>query len=146
MIFVSATAGDRELSGLALAWELYEGGCLPQLRQRLANHPDHLGRVRLISAEFGVLHPHTQVPPSRLLMTEERANQLRHKARAALLEEFSRYGVPREVMMLAEHPYHLVVTDVYRIPGLQPRTSLSTARPGEHWSLIAAVLDMWGWP
>lgn len=146
LIFVSATAGQREQRELVKAWELYQGGCLPYLRQRLADYPAHRGRVRLISAEYGLLHPHTMVPPSRRLMTEERAAQLRPRARAALLDEAARYGVPREVVMVTEPPYHLVVTDIYRIAGTLPHTSLCTARPDEAWPKAAAVLDDWGWP
>jgi len=146
MIFVSATADARERNQLVPAWNLYQGGCLPLLRERLAKHPRHRGRVRLISAEYGLLHPHTQVPPSISRMSVKRAGQLRPRACRALMDEVSRHGVPLEVMMLAEHPYHLVVTDLYDIPGMQPHTSLRTPLPGEHWSLIAAVLDTWGWP
>lgn len=146
MIFVSATAGTRDQDRLVSAWELYQGGCLPQLRERLTDHPRHRGRVRLVSAEHGLLHPDTSVPPSTHVMTEKRAGQLRPKARDMLVEEFSRYGVPLEVMMLTEHPYHLVITDIYRVPGLQPQTALHTDRPATQWPRIAAVLDTWGWP
>lgn len=79
-------------------------------------------------------------------MTVERAAQLRPKARRAFLDEVARYGVPRDVMMLADHPYHLVVTDIYRIPHLRPHTSLLTADPRKDWPGVAAVLDRWGWP
>jgi hypothetical protein len=146
LIFVSATAGQREQRELVAAWELYQGGCLPELRQRLADYPEHRGRVRLISAEYGLLHPHTMVPPSRRLMTEERAAQLRPRARAVLLDEAVRYGVPREVVMVTEHPYHLVVTGIYRIAGTLPHTSLFTVRPDEAWPKVAAVLDDWDGP
>lgn len=146
MIFVSATAGRRDRRKLVSAWDLYQGGCLPQLRQRLADHLQHRGRVRLVCAEHGLLHPHTNVPPSIREMTEELAGQLRPKARDMLMEEFGRYGVPREVMLLVEFPYHHVVKDIYRIPDLTPRTSLGVPHPAEHWPLIAAALDRWGWP
>jgi hypothetical protein len=146
MIFVSATAATRDQGQLVTAWDLYEGGCLPQLRERLAEHPRHRGRVRLVSAEYGLLHPHTSVPPTSREMTEVLAHQLRPRARDMLLEEFARYGVPRDVMLLIEHPYHHVVRDLFQIPGLKPRVSLSDANPGEHWPLVAAVLDRWGWP
>lgn len=44
--------------------------------------------------------------------------------------------------MLAEHPYHLVVTDIYRVPGgLRPHTSLCTTDPTRTWPRIATVLD-----
>jgi hypothetical protein len=147
LIFVSATAGQCEQSELVAAWELYQGACLPELRDRLADSPAHRGRVRLISAEYGLLHPHTMVPPpTRRLMTEERAAELRPRARAALLDEAARYGVPREVLMVTEHPYHLVVTDIYRILGALPHTSHFSARPDEASPKVAAVLDDWGWP
>ena len=146
-IFVSATASAQAHGRLVRAWDLYQGGCLPQLRERLADHPEYRGRVRLVSAEHGMLHPHTSVPPSTIrTMTEDLAGQLRPHAREMLLEEFRRYGVPRELMMLAEPPYHHIVTDVFRMPGLMPHTSLCSARPAEHWPLISAVLDRWGWP
>jgi hypothetical protein len=146
LIFVSATADARDQGQLVSAWELYQGGCLPQLRERLADRPQHRSQVRLISAEHGLLHPHTSVPPSSREMTEHRARQLRPQARAMLLGEFTRSGVPRDVMLLIEHPYHHVIGDIFQIPGLMPRTSLSDANPAEHWPRIAAVLDRWGWP
>jgi hypothetical protein len=146
MIFVSATAAARDQGHPVTAWDLYQGGCLAQLRERLADHPEHRGRVRLVSAEHGLLHPHTSVPPSSREMTEDRARQLRPQARDMLLEEFGRYGVPRDVMLLIEHPYHHVVRDIFQIPGLIPHTSLSDAISAEHWPLVAAVLDRCGWP
>ncbi|SDT74498.1 hypothetical protein [Actinoplanes derwentensis] len=147
MIFVSATAGIRDQDTLVSAWNLYQGGCLPQLRKRLDGHPQHRSRVRLVSAEYGLLHPDTSVPPPSIReMTEELAGQLRPQARTMLLEEFGRYGLPREVMLLVEFPYHHVVKDIFRLPGMTPRTSLGIPHPAEHWTLIAAVLDRWGWP
>jgi hypothetical protein len=146
MIFVSATACNRAPSSLVRAWDLYQGGCLPQLRERMAAHPRRRGRVRMISAEYGVLHPDTLVLPSARLMTKERAAQLRPTARRRLMAEFATDGVPRETMLLAEYPYGTVVTDIFHIPGLRPYTSLCTDRPGEQWSLISDALDTWGWP
>jgi hypothetical protein len=43
MIFVTATAAARDQGRLVTAGNLYQGSCLPHLRERLADHPQHCG-------------------------------------------------------------------------------------------------------
>ena len=148
MIFVSATDGAGGSPGLVAAWDRYQGGCLPRLRDRLAGSAAHLARVRLISAEHGLLHPLTNVPPETGVMTEQQAREHQPLAMEKLRAEFTRDGMPRELMVLTEFPYSLVIDDLFHVEPPRPHISLFTMTPGgdRSWTPIAAKLDDWGWP
>src|SRR4051794_2106397 len=83
MTLVSGTDPARAANPLTAAFELYQGGCLPQLRARLGDWPQHRSRVRVLSAGHGVLHADAQLVPD-LPMTEQRSKQLRPLVRDKL--------------------------------------------------------------
>lgn len=146
MIFLSATDGAGGPTEFIPAWDRYQGGCLPRLRERLAGHPEHISRARLISADHGLIHPSTMVGPEAGVMTDLQANEHQPLAREKMLAEFGRDGAPREVMVLADYPYSRVVDDLFHFEPPGPWIRLFTMWPGAGWPLIAAVLDAWGWP
>jgi len=146
MIFVSGTCAPTTIDQLTPALELYQGGCVPQLRERLGGSPEHRARIRLLCAGRGVLHADTQLFADHQPMTQQRSAQLRLYVREKLLTEFAHDGVPREVLVAAEPLYAQLVTDIFWIADLRPYSTLHTTLPAQHWPHTAAVLDRWGWP
>src|SRR6266545_3136081 len=127
MIFVSGTCAPTTIDQLTPALELYQGGCVPQLRERLGGSPEHRARTAAVSSAGG----------------RRRAGYRRAEK---LLTEFAHDGVPREVLVAAEPLYAQLVTDIFWIADLRPYSTLHTTLPAQHWPHAAAVLDRWGWP
>jgi hypothetical protein len=146
LVLVSGAARASTVDQLTPAIELYDGGCLPQLRARLGDHPHHRARVRILCAGHGVVRADTPMFADHHVVTGQRSAELRPYVRERLLTEFARDGVPREVLVLAEPLYAQLVVDIFWIPGLRPHTALHTTVPDQHWQQAAAVLDRWGWP
>ncbi|MDF5759034.1 DUF6884 domain-containing protein [Spongiactinospora sp. TRM90649] len=122
------------------ALELYEGGCVPQLRQRLGHLPELRRWLRILSAEHGLIDADRPLLPYDRVLTLERARELRSSAGFVLAQEFDRYGRPREALLIAEPLYQGIVLDhltgvrLHLIGDLYDRAAVST------------VLDSWGWP
>ena len=127
---VSGTARPTTVDQLTPALEMYDGGCLPQLRERLGDHPHHRARVRILCAGHGVVHADTQMFADHHVMTGQRSAELRPYVREKLLTEFARDGVPREILVLAEPLYAQLVV---------PRRSLS----GPVWSRSSSQRSCW---
>lgn len=146
MVFVSGVGLPAAVDQLTPALQVYGGGCIPQLRKRLGEHPEYRARVRILCAGHGVVHADTEMLADRGRMTKRRRDQLRPQVKKALLAEFRRDGVPREVLVMAAHPYAGLIDFVFHIPGLLPKSALHSPIPDLTWGWAAAVLDRWGWP
>jgi hypothetical protein len=123
------------------ALNLYEGGSIPWLRARVGALPELRARVRIVSAEHGLLRPDTPLLPYDRLLDPARATQLRSFVREALAREWASGGVPAEILVIAEPLYLVPLADI-----------LATA-VRVHWipdpydrAGAARVLDQWGWP
>jgi len=123
------------------ALELYEGGCIPWLRARLGGCPQLRRRVRIVSAEHGLLEADSPLLPYDRLLDAGRARQLAAAVTAALARDWAGSGAPGEVLVIAE-PLYLV-----------PLAALLATPARVHWvpdprdtAQAARVLDQWGWP
>ncbi len=126
------------------ALALYQGGCVPQLRARFGHRLDLRARVRILSAEHGLVDADTPLLPYDRALTAERAAQLRPGVGARLLAEFATHGVPRAMLVVAGPLYLRLLSDVFMAT---PRPALEWfADPAADWDHAAAVLDRWGWP
>jgi hypothetical protein len=127
------------------ALELYQGGCLPRLRKRVGHRRDLRGRVRILSAEHGLVAADTRLLPYDRPLTAQRAIQLRPVVAARLHGEFTDGGVPHRMLAVAEPPYLRLLTDA--LAGLHPCPALILLPdPAADWDRAARVLDEWGWP
>jgi hypothetical protein len=81
-------------------------------------------------------------------MTELQAREHQPLAMEKLRAEFTRDGMPRELMVLTEFPYSLVIDDLFHVEPPRPHISLFTMTPGgdRSWTPIVEKLDDWGWP
>ena len=132
------------------ALELYQGGCVPALRARLGAHPSCRRRVRILSAEHGLVGADTALLPYDRPLTLERAVALQPAVLAALTPELSLTpdGPPGQVELLAllEPLYLVPLAGVLALPGPgRPRIHW-VPDPTEGWPAAAAILDAWGWP
>jgi hypothetical protein len=143
LVVVGCTARKAPTQGALPALELYEGGCVPALRARLGGQPRLRARVRFLSAEHGLVTADTPLHPYDRPLDLARAVQLRPAVMAALHREMTTGGVPREVLVVAEPLYLVLLADLLALP----------ARPLVHWipdqargwPQASAVLDDWGW-
>ncbi|MEV4091087.1 DUF6884 domain-containing protein [Streptosporangium saharense] len=76
------------------ALELYEGGCVPHLHRRVGHHPALRSRLRILSAEHGLVSANRLLLPYDRHLTPNRARELRPPTVAVLNEEFERDGRP----------------------------------------------------
>ncbi len=123
------------------ALELYEGGSIPWLRARLGGHPEFRQRVRILSAEHGLLDADSLLLPYDRPLDSGRARQLTAVVTGALARDWAASGALCEVLAIAE-PLYLV-----------PLAGLLATPARVHWvpdpydtAQAGRVLDQWGWP
>ncbi|MFI5497120.1 DUF6884 domain-containing protein [Actinoplanes sp. NPDC051859] len=144
LVFVGCSRRKRAATRPLQALELYEGGCIPQLRARLGRHPAYSTRLRILSAEHGLLDADTPVLPYDRPLDPDRAAQLQPVVGADLLAEAARDGMPRHLLVVAEPLYLHLLTDLLNVRRLRPE--LIHIPTHHRWPEAAAVLDEWGWP
>jgi hypothetical protein len=143
LVIVGCCAEKSTTPGFHPALELYDGGCVPQLRARLGGHPPLRARVRFLSAEHGLVTADTPLHAYDRPLDPARAVELRPVVMATLVREMAGTGVPNEVLVVAEPLYLVLLADLLALP----------ARPRVHWvpdhahgwPEARAVLDLWGW-
>lgn len=128
------------------ALELYQGGCVPALRDRVAASPAHRARLRILSAQHGMVGADTLLLPYDRPMTYDRVDQLRPAVHAKLIADVAAYGVPRHILVLAGPMYLELIVGAFSFAGPEPRPRLTWIATTTGWSVAAAVLDEWGWP
>lgn len=126
------------------ALELYEGGCIPELRRRLGNRPAFRDRVRILSAEHGLITADLPLLPYDRVLTDQRAVELRPQVTAALCREIETAGPLKAVLVAAEPRYQALVTEP--LTGRFTCPDLQIVSDVHGWGAISAILDSWGWP
>lgn len=144
MVIAAGSRQQAEVTSPATALDLYAGGRVPQLRQRLGSHPAHRRRVWLLSARNALVHADQVVLSYRRALTVDRALQLRDRIAAELEVEWMFYGVPAEVLVVAGPVWMVTLGELLRLPG-RPRVHWFT-ETDEDWRHANEVLDGWGWP
>lgn len=124
------------------ALELYEGGCLPQLRRRVGEHVDRRRQVFILSAKHGLVSSDQALLPYDLPLTYDRAEELRPVVMQTLLDRFEAGGPPAEMLLILEPLYLVPLADLLAMP---TRPCLRWVPDGRKWHEAAAVLDDWGW-
>ncbi|WP_433496788.1 DUF6884 domain-containing protein [Sphaerimonospora sp. CA-214678] len=140
LVIVSCSRRKRSTELPIPALELYEGGCVPQLRRRIERFPELRPRVRILSAEHGLIDAGRLLVPYDRALSADRAVELRSIAAASLAREFELYGRPAEALVVAEPLYQSIVCDhLYDV-------RLHLVGDPRDWVSASAVLDSWGWP
>ncbi|WP_084965848.1 DUF6884 domain-containing protein [Thermoactinospora rubra] len=140
LVIVGCSRRKRHTGQPVPALDLYEGGCIPRLRQRISHLPELRARVRILSAEHGLIDTDRLLMPYDRVLTPERALELRPLAATALSRQFTAEGLPEQVLVVAEPLYQLIVWDQLH------QVRLHLIDDPRDWAAVAAVLDAWGWP
>jgi hypothetical protein len=142
LLIVGCSRRKLETSAPVPALNLYEGWCVPALREMVAGRPDRLDRVRVLSARHGLLPAATPLMPYDQALTRARAARLRHRVRSRLRAEVGRDG-GAELLLLLEPRYLRLLG----LPGTAPRVSTVHwfTQPARDWHHVLAVLATWGW-
>lgn len=143
MVIVGCSARKAVTPGPLAALELYEGGCVPPLRARLGGQPQLRARVRILSAEHGLVTADTPLHTYDRPLDPGRAAELRPAVMAALHREMTIDGVPHEVLVVAEPLYLVLLADLLALPA-RPRVQWIPDH-AHGWPQASAVLDQWGW-
>jgi hypothetical protein len=123
------------------ALDLYLDGPVPKLRERLGAHPQHRQRIRILSAEHGMVDADTPLLPYDRPLDEARARQLRPQV-SQQLRHGAELGLV-EALVVADPLYLTLVCDLLAERTLRVHW---VPDPFGGWTQAAAVLDSWGWP
>lgn len=123
------------------ALDLYQGGCIPWLRSRLAGAPHLRARIRILSAQHGLINADHPVLPYDRPLDPQRAAEMLPQVTIALAREWAADGAPVEVLVIAE-PLYLV-----------PLIPILATSAIVHWvpdlydtDASERILRRWGWP
>lgn len=142
MVILGCSARKSATPGPLPAFELYNGGCVPSLRARLGGDPRLRARVRLLSAEHGLVTADTPLYTYDQPLDPDRAVALRPAVASALHREMVVDGVPHEILVVAEPLYLVLLADLLALPA-RPRVHWIPDAHG--WAQAQAVLNQWGW-
>jgi uncharacterized protein DUF6884 len=143
LVIVGCSAEKAPCAGLLPAIELYDGGCVPQLRARLAASPALRARVRFLSAEHGLITADTPLAPYDRPLDSQRAAELRPQVWRQFAAELAAGDMPAEILVIAEPMYLVLLADLLAAAG-RPRVHWIPDHDGG-WPQAAVVLDGWGW-
>jgi hypothetical protein len=144
LVIVGCSRRKRSALTPIPALELYEGGCVPQLRRRLGDRSALRDRVRILSAEHGLIEADRLLLPYDRVLTDQRAVELRPQVTQALHRDIETAGLPEAVLVAAEPCYQVLVTGVLTERFACP--DLRTVSDVRDWGAVSAILDSWGWP
>lgn len=133
------TPTDQPLAAL----DLYNGGCVPPLRERLGHRPRLRARVRFLSAQHGLINADTPLRGYDRPLDPARATQLRPQVWKQLHAELLMTGMPTNVLVIAEPLYLVLIADLLAAP---ERPRLHWIPDHAHgWPQASAILDRWKW-
>lgn len=125
------------------ALDLYDGGCIPSLRARLGRTPARRDRIRILSAQHGLVTADTPLSWYDRALNAPRAAELRPAVGHSLTAEFLSNGTPDEILIIAEPLYLVPLADLFALPG---RPRMHWVYDHAHgWPTAATILDIWGW-
>jgi hypothetical protein len=141
MVIAGCSRRKSAPPGPVPALELYQGGCIPALRNVAETWPALRARTWIISAEHGLLHASTPLQPYDRRMDRARALCLRGLADQTLREDFTAHGLPCEVLVIAEPDYQLALGGLPALAGEDRVTWIDD--PAGEWDRAASILDGW---
>ncbi|MFI7676408.1 DUF6884 domain-containing protein [Actinophytocola sp. NPDC049390] len=140
LIIVSCSREKLVTTTPVPALELYQGALVPHLRAHIA--PAYRSRIRIVSAEHGLLHPEDQVGTyDHKLRTRGEAEALQDRVTARLAADL-RAPALRHVLVVLE-PLYLAATGC--LFDHVPPVELTLLPDPSDWSGASTVLSRWGW-
>ncbi|WP_435158099.1 DUF6884 domain-containing protein [Amycolatopsis sacchari] len=140
LIIVGCSRRKRPTSTPIPALDLYEGGCIPGLRNRLGENKPVRKRIRILSALHGLLSADSLITPyDRRLSNRADAYALRDRVAPQLDADLVNVA---QVLAVVEPLYLLALEPVVRrLDALR----LHWIADPRGWYRAALVLDTWGW-
>ncbi|MDG4830009.1 hypothetical protein O7627_11935 [Solwaraspora sp. WMMD1047] len=143
LVIVGCSAEKRTTGQPQPALDLYDGGCVPPLRARLGDAPARRARIRILSAQHGLVTADTPLAWYDRPLDAPRAAELRSAVRHRLVAEFDVDGTPEEILIIAEPLYLVPLADLLALPARPPIHWIPDHADG--WPHAATILDRWGW-
>ena len=140
LIIVSCSRRKLVTTDPVPALDLYQGALVPHLRKHLG--PGYRPRIRILSAEHGLLHPQDLVGTyDHQLRSHGQAHTLQHRVGARLTADLGE-PVLRQVLVVLEPLYLIAAACLFDHVDAVGLTLLPD--PGD-WPGASAVLSRWGW-
>lgn len=142
LLIVGCTRRKAMVAEPVPAYQLYHGGLVPALRDRLGARSVHWDRVRFLSAQHGLIPATRALAPYERRLTADRTAYLSR----LVADQFRADDLipdPDPVLVVAEPPYWALLTPAFthRTPTLCHW--ISDVRGG--WPQVASILGTWGW-
>ena len=134
LIILNCSRSKLVTSAPIPALELYQGACVPHAREHFASNPARRARIRIISAEHGLLSPDDLIATyDRRLRTRADALRLHEQTVSGQLEaELADTPALRHVLLIVEPLYLLALQHVFDRP--------------DRLEYLAIVTSPWAWP
>lgn len=143
LVIVGCSAEKTATREALAALDLYDGGCVPALRERLGHRRELRDRVRFLSAEHGLITADTPLHSYDRPLDPPRASELRPRVWQRLQIELTGNAAPGSVLIIAEPLYLVLLADLLAV---RERPVLHWIPDHAHgWPQAAAILDRWKW-
>jgi hypothetical protein len=126
----------------ATVGEPHRRECLLHLREHFAAGSPFGPRVRVVSAEHGMLRIDDHVGDDRLLMNKADAIHLRTRISSQLAADLATMPAGGRVLLVGDPLYLLAVEDIFDHVS---RLTLTWIPDQRGWRKAAATLAQWGW-
>jgi hypothetical protein len=143
MVLVEGSRSQVEVDHPIMAFDLYDGPRVRDLRDRVGGTPALRRRVRLLSVKYGLVFADQVIAPYRWPLTIARAYHLREPLAGEVHTDWLFEGVPAEVLVIASPLWMVALGGLLRLPE-RPRLHWYTPSDAD-WPEVAAVLHRWGW-
>src|SRR5689334_4427975 len=100
LVLVGCSKEKAPEPGPLPAFELYDGGCVPPMRERLGKHPELRSRIQFLSAEHGLVSADSPLYAYDRPLDPARAVELRPAVMSAVRRELAANGVPADVLIV----------------------------------------------
>lgn len=145
LIIVNCSRSKLDTTTPVPAFDLYQGACVPHLREQFANNLSYRARVRILSAKHGLLQANNLITPYDLrLATRADAQRLHERLVADQVDaEFAANPTVRRVLVIVEPLYLLALRRLFdHVVGLAEVVVIP-----DPWAWLDALahLRRWGW-
>lgn len=141
LIVVGCTAEKLHTDTPVPALQLYQGSCIPLLRELVDENPEFRENILILSGKHGLIDAQTPLLPDDQPLTPDRLPRLRDQVCRKLVTELGRTA-NCELVLLMEPLYRQLID-----PGLlayPPAVTHWIPTPQQHWDEVLDIVRRWG--
>jgi hypothetical protein len=141
LIIAGCSAEKLDTDTPVAALELYQGWCIPRLRELVDTHPALRENILILSGKHGLIDADTPLLPYDQPLTRQRLPLLRDQVCRRLVTEIA-HTVECGLVLLLEPLYRELID-----PGLlayPPAVTHWIPAPLEHWDEVLNMVRRWG--